>query len=91
MVKSCFIFFKDIHLIYKTHRIKINKQCVNFIESLESAIWDPAKEDTRLDDGTFNVDVLDAFEYAFANYLTIFEQIMTEELRPEPKKRMLVI
>lgn len=74
-----------------THRIKIHKRCKNFIESLESAIWDPNKEDTRLDDGTFNVDVLDAFEYAFANYLTIFEQIMTEELRPEPKKRMLVI
>lgn len=77
--------------MFATHRIKIKSKCKNFIESLESAIWDPTKEDTRLDDGTFNVDVLDAFEYAFANYLTVFEQIMSEELRPEPKKRMLVI
>ena len=77
--------------MFATHRIKIHQRCENFIESLESAIWDPNKEDTRLDDGTFNVDVLDAFEYAFARYLSTFEQIMTEELKPSPKKHMLVI
>ena len=36
------------------------------IQSLATAVWDEKKpvDDVRLDDGTINIDVLDAMEYA---------------------------
>ena len=33
-------------------------------ECLEEAVWDENKEDERLDDGTTDIDTLDAMEYA---------------------------
>lgn len=41
-------------------------------QALYNAVWDDDKVDTRLDDGTSDIDTLDAFEYAFEkkyNYL----------------------
>ena len=48
-------------------RFKINKACKHTIDALKSAIWDSKKvtEDVRLDDGTTNIDSLDAMEYAY--------------------------
>ena len=38
-------------------------------DALCSAVWDDnSLEDRRLDDGSFNVDSLDALEYATENY-----------------------
>lgn len=45
--------------------------CVETIEALSTAIWDPGKEDTRLDDGTTNIDSIDALEYAFSSKIHI--------------------
>jgi PBSX family phage terminase large subunit len=46
------------------------KQCDDLIEAFEQAVYDPKKlDDTRLDDGSFNCDILDAFEYSFSRYL----------------------
>lgn len=37
---------------------------------LANAVWDDsAPEDARLDDGTSDIDILDAFEYAWEVYL----------------------
>jgi len=45
-------------------RLKINRKCVHMIDAFQTAIYDPDKfEDVRLDDGTSDIDSLDAFEY----------------------------
>lgn len=48
-------------------RFFVNNACTTTIDALKSAIWDSKHEteDVRLDDGTTNVDSLDALEYGF--------------------------
>lgn len=48
-------------------RFKIAQGCKWTIDALKSAIWDAKKltEDVRLDNGSTNIDSLDALEYAF--------------------------
>ena len=48
-------------------RFFVARNCVETIDALKSALWDGDKltEDVRLDDGTTNVDSLDALEYSF--------------------------
>lgn len=46
------------------HRFVINKTCTIIINALNSAVWDDKKEDTRLDNGTSDIDSLDSLEYA---------------------------
>jgi len=50
-------------------RFKIHKGCTETIEALSSAVWEENKDDIRLDNGCVNIDVLDAMEYAFSNYM----------------------
>ncbi|MCL2107775.1 MAG: PBSX family phage terminase large subunit [Oscillospiraceae bacterium] len=54
-------------------RFFVDSSCVNFIEAIENAVWDSGKtdkngKDARLDDGSVNIDSLDAFEYAIERY-----------------------
>ena len=51
------------------NRFKIHKDCKETIEALSSAVWEENKDDIRLDNGSVNIDVLDAMEYAFSNYI----------------------
>lgn len=45
-------------------RLKVNIKCEHMIDAFQTAIYDPDKfEDVRLDDGTSDIDSLDAFEY----------------------------
>ena len=48
-------------------RFYVARNCVHTIDALKSALWDSkhVTEDVRLDDGTTNIDNLDAMEYAF--------------------------
>ena len=48
-------------------RFKVYAGCKYTIDALKSAIWDSKKptEDVRLDNGTTNIDSLDALEYAY--------------------------
>ena len=48
-------------------RFLVNAECKETIEALRTALWDSKKltEDVRLDDGTTNIDSLDAEEYAW--------------------------
>lgn len=57
-------------------RHKIFYRCEKTIEAFQSAVWDPRHitEDVRLDDGTYNIDSLDAQEYAVEPYM---RQILT--------------
>lgn len=45
------------------------------IDALQTAIYDPDKfEDERLDDGTSDIDSLDAFEYSIEPYYKDLER-----------------
>ena len=48
-------------------RFFVARNCRETIDALKSALWDSKKltEDVRLDDGTTNIDSLDAMEYSF--------------------------
>ncbi len=55
-------------------RFFVNKDCGNVIDSLCTQIWD-AKEttkDSRLDDGTCDIDTADALEYSFSKFIKKF-------------------
>jgi hypothetical protein len=46
------------------------KKCDSLITAWETAVWDPkALVDRRLDDGTSDIDSLDAFEYSISAHL----------------------
>ena len=48
--------------------------CESLIKALETAVWDPKSiiVDKRLDDGTSDIDTLDAFEYTFERDISQF-------------------
>lgn len=47
-------------------RLKLAEDCESLKIALQDAVWnDKTKEDERLDDGTSDIDSLDAFEYTF--------------------------
>lgn len=48
--------------------------CESLRNALETAVWNPknATEDERLDDGTSDIDTLDAFEYTFERDISRF-------------------
>ena len=54
-------------LLMGAGRFFVMNNCVHTIDALKSAVWDAKKltEDVRLDNGTTNIDSLDAMEYAF--------------------------
>lgn len=54
-------------LLMGAGRFYISADCTETIDALKTALWDGRKqtEDVRLDDGTTNVDNLDALEYSF--------------------------
>lgn len=54
-------------LLMGARRYYIASNCKATIEALKTAVWDAKKltEDVRLDDGTTNIDSLDALEYSF--------------------------
>ena len=48
----------------------IEEECKLFVEALSSALWDDdAKEDTRLDDFTTDIDTIDAWEYSWCRFM----------------------
>lgn len=48
----------------------IPEECKTFVEALSSALWDNnAKEDTRLDDFTTDIDTIDAWEYSWCRFM----------------------
>lgn len=59
-----------LSLLYAQDRFYYTEDCDTLMEALGSAIWDAKKiEKTRLDDGTSDIDTLDAFEYTFERFI----------------------
>ena len=51
-------------------RYKILRRCAHVVEALQTAVWDQKSGmDQRLDDGSLNVDSLDAMEYSSEPYM----------------------
>ena len=62
-------------LLMKQGRLKVSRNCPHLIDAFQSAIYDPDKfEDERLDDGTSDIDSLDAFEYSIEPYYKDLER-----------------
>ena len=60
-------------LMYSQKRFFIMRHCKKTIEAIQSASWNAkSQKEERLDDGTVNVDSLDAFEYAYENRMKDF-------------------
>lgn len=51
-------------VLFSQGRAHIMRNCIHTIDAFENAIWDPKKNDERLDDGTTNIDSLDSAEYS---------------------------
>lgn len=60
-------------------RFFILRRCSHTIEALSEAVWDSKhpERDTRLDDGTTNIDSLDALEYSAEPYMEEMIEIWT--------------
>lgn len=54
-------------LLMGAKRFFVNRECVETIDALSSALWDSKNPtaDVRLDNGSTNIDSLDAMEYSF--------------------------
>ena len=54
-------------MLMGSRRLYVNRTCKWTIDALKNAVWDGKKptEDVRLDNGSTNIDSLDALEYAF--------------------------
>lgn len=53
------------NLIMSQERFFIMRRCKHAVEAFQSAVWDSkSSDDRRLDDGNYNIDSLDAFEYS---------------------------
>lgn len=62
-------------------RFFVARRCKETVDALKNALWDSKKltEDVRLDDGTTNIDSLDAMEYALERYIPeLIERWRTE-------------
>lgn len=46
-------------------------ECDTFVEAICGAVWDSKHPDTRLDDGTSDIDTMDAFEYSIEKKTTL--------------------
>lgn len=54
-------------ILMKQGRFFVTEDCKTLVSAFNTAIWNPKNitEDERLDDGTSDIDSLDAFEYTF--------------------------
>ena len=61
--------------LFSTDRIKfVENECNELIKAFSEALWDPKSlKDNRLDNGTYNNDIIDAAEYSFTYNMNYFE------------------
>ncbi len=65
-----------INKLLATDRVKfVDGECDELIKAFSEALWDSKSlEDKRLDNGTFNNDIIDAAEYSFTYNMGYFER-----------------
>ena len=58
-------------ILFSQDRIKIVAgTCEDLCDGLRSAVWDEKHDDQPLDDGTYDRDVIDAFDYSMTPHIT---------------------
>ncbi len=59
-----------LNRLISTGRFFVSEECPKLIDAIRSAVWDERDihHDTRLDNGSTNIDSLDAFEYAIERF-----------------------
>lgn len=77
-----------LNRLISTNRFFVSSACKQTVEALKTAIWDTRKEDTRLDDGTSDIDILDALEYAYSPYINILNNQLNVR---EHEHKMLIV
>lgn len=61
-------------LMYSRGQLNIMHYCNYTIDAVRSAVFDPKSDgEERLDNGTVDIDSIDAFEYSFTNYMGDFD------------------
>lgn len=61
--------------LFSVNRYYIVDSCKELIKAFDNAVWQEDKEDVRLDDGTTNIDSLDAEEYSIEKYIPIIMKL----------------
>lgn len=61
--------------MFSTNKYYILECCEPLIKAFQTAIWDKDKTDTRLDNGSTDIDSLDAQEYSTEPYQSVLIQI----------------
>ena len=63
-----------VRLIAQGRLFYMADMCDSFEQAMCAAVWNPKKitENERLDDGTSDIDTLDAFEYTIERYISKF-------------------
>lgn len=62
-------------MLFAQGRRFILRKCKYLIEAYQQAVWNEKKDDERLDDGTSDIDSLDASEYSMFPF---YDKLMTE-------------
>lgn len=59
-----------VNRLISSGRLHVSTECPHLIDALKSAVWDERSihRDVRLDDGSTNIDSLDAFEYSIERF-----------------------
>ena len=71
-----------VNAMFSQERLQVKENCRYVTEALRNAVWDESKtEDVRLDDGSVNVDSLDALEYALEPYMKVMMETSLGERR----------
>ena len=62
---------RTMDILLSTDRFKyVDGECDSLVKALCDAVWDDNKlEDVRLDDGTSDIDTLDAWEYSWSAFI----------------------
>lgn len=63
---------RALSLLISSGKFKVMKHCTNVINAISSAQWDEKHPDERLDDGTTDIDTMDALEYCFEKEIKNF-------------------
>lgn len=67
---------RGINALVAEKRLLYTDDCESLVNAMTTAVWDPSKmEDVRLDNGTSDIDTLDAGEYSWEQYLYQLVQI----------------
>ena len=62
---------RALNILLATDRFRyVAGECDSLVSAMSDAVWDDKKfEDVRLDDGTSDIDTMDAFEYSWSAYI----------------------